>query len=203
MQEDRIEEMRETHKLSAASQVDQIDTLQHQLRETDALLQKAKKSITKLEESVSRGEKEAMILKSESERLNTIVKEEEEKRTKAISLLKSVRQKLVKAEKDKEDALKDLAILKEKDKGNVEKEQTERKKFEREIEVAKTEKDEALAGLRIQYEKEMASLRERHDKELATARAQFELDAITTKVLRLLQIWSGYLTGHSPTKSKR
>ena len=188
MQEDRIEEMRETHKLSAASQVDQIDTLQHQLRETDALLQKAKKSITKLEESVSRGEKEAMTLKSESERLNTIVKEEEEKRTKAISLLKSVRQKLVKAEKDKEDALKDLAILKEKDKGNVEKEQTERKKFEREIEVAKTEKDEALAGLRIQYEKEMASLRERHDKELATARAQFELDAITTKVLRLLQI---------------
>jgi len=185
--------MRETHQLAAASQVNQIDTLQHQLRETDVLFQQTQKSVTKLEETVSRGKKETMTLRLETERLNTLVKEEEEKRTKAISLLKSVRQKLVKAEKDKEDALKDLTILKEEGKANAEREQTERKKFEHEVEAVKAERDEVLNGLRIQFEKEITSLREQHDKEMAAMRAQFELDAITTKVLCLLHL--GYRHG--------
>ncbi|KAF5355875.1 hypothetical protein D9756_003815 [Leucocoprinus leucothites] len=181
VQEDRIEELRETHKLSSSSQVNQIDTLRSQLRETDALFQEAQKSITKLEETVSQKEKEVKALKSDAERLNTLVKEEEEKRTKAISLLKSVRQKLVKAEKEKEDGLKELAMLRERERTNAEKEQAERKRFEREMEAAQAEKDKALASLRAQFEKDISGLKERHDKEIAAMRGQFELDAITTK----------------------
>ncbi|KAJ3568074.1 hypothetical protein NP233_g5956 [Leucocoprinus birnbaumii] len=181
VQEDRIEELRETHKLSASSQVSQLDTLQSQLRETDALFQEAQKSVAKLEETVSQKEKEISSLKSDVERSNTIVKEEEEKRTKAISLLKSVRQKLVKAEKDKEDGLKELALLREREKANVEKEQAERRRFESEVEAVRAEKDKALASLRAQFEKDIAGLKERHEKEIAAMRGQFELDAITTK----------------------
>ncbi|KXN89967.1 Laminin subunit alpha-2 [Leucoagaricus sp. SymC.cos] len=181
VQEDRIEDLRETHKLSASSQINQIDTLQTQFRESDALFKEAQKSATKLEETISLKEKEIASLRSDTERLNTVVKEEEEKRTKAISLLKSVRQKLVKAEKDKEDSLKEITILREKDKANGEKLLVERQKVEREIENIQSEKEKALVGVRVQFEKEMAGLKERHDREMAAMRGQFELDAITTK----------------------
>ena len=44
-----------------------------------------------------------------------VAKEEEEKRVKAVSLLKTVRQKLVKAEKERDDALREATTLTERD----------------------------------------------------------------------------------------
>lgn len=135
-----------------------------------------------LEEAVSQRENEIKRLKSDVERSNTVVKEEEEKRTKAISLLKSIRQKLVKAEKDKEDVLKEIASLREKDRVNSEAEQAEKKRLEREVELAHAEKESSLANLRNQFEREIASLKDLHAKEMAAMRSQFELEVITTKV---------------------
>ncbi|XP_006454982.1 hypothetical protein AGABI2DRAFT_239477 [Agaricus bisporus var. bisporus H97] len=188
--EDRIEELRETHKLSSTSQVDQIDGLRNQLRKTDVLLEQAQKSMTTTEEKVSQKEKEIASLKSDVQRMKNLVKDEEEKRTKAISLLKSVRQKLVKAEKDKEDALKEAAMLREKDRAGGEKEQAERTRLLREIESINAEKEEVMANLRAQFENEITGLREQHNKEMAATKGQFELEAITTKSAHTKEISS-------------
>ena len=110
------------------------------------------------------------------------VKDEEEKRVKAVGLLKTVRQKLVKAEKERDDALKEVQSVKDKDKGELEKERAEKADLKREIERVNAERETALNGLKAHFDKEVAALKEKHEKELAAMKSQFELEAITTKV---------------------
>jgi hypothetical protein len=114
-------------------------------------------------------------------KLTGLVKDEEEKRSKAVSLLKTVRQKLVKAEKDREDTLKEMAIMKDKEKEEREKEQAERLKLVAQIGQLKSEKDSAVANVKNQLDREIALLKDRHDKELNAMKGQFELEAKTAK----------------------
>ena len=109
-------------------------------------------------------------------------KDEEEKRSKAIALLKTVRQKLVKAEKDRDDAMREVGALKETERVEREKEKVERTKLQAEIDKVNTEREAAVQGLRAQFDKEVAVLREKYDKELTAMRGQYELEAITAKV---------------------
>src|ERR1700676_2140766 len=104
---DRIEELRDTHRLESASQSDQLEKVRRQLEEAEASI-KVSQSLSSHTEEVADRNVEIDKLRAEVKRANGIAKEEEEKRVKAISLLKTVRQKLVKAEKDKEDVLKEL-----------------------------------------------------------------------------------------------
>jgi len=117
------------------------------------------------------------------ERSQNLAKEEEEKRVKAISLLKTVRQKLVKAEKEREDSLRELAHLKEKDAGAEEREQAEISKLQQEINAVNAEREMALIGLRAQFDRELANIKEQSNKEISSLRQQFVLEATASKVL--------------------
>lgn len=124
-------------------------------------------------------------LHAEVDRVKGTAKEEEEKRVKAIALLKTVRQKLVKAEKDRDEAVREVQGMKEREKGEREREAAERVRLQGEIERVNAERETAVVGLRAQFEKEVAGLKERYEKEFTALRGQFELEAITTKVCLL------------------
>jgi hypothetical protein len=146
-------------------------------------LLKASRSVSShTKEDVADRNAEIDRLQAEVSKVNGLAKEEEEKRVKAISLLKTVRQKLVKAEKDKDDAIKELNINRDKEKAEREAERAERSKLQREIESANNEREKAVAGLKAQFDKEVANLKERYEKDAAALKGQFELEAVTTKV---------------------
>ncbi|KAH9937110.1 uncharacterized protein B0H18DRAFT_867140 [Fomitopsis serialis] len=180
-QEERIEELRDIHRLESKSQSDQIDKLRAHVDEAEALLKATSSSTTRAEEESAKRKADIERLQTEMDRMKGAVKDEEEKRVKAVGLLKTVRQKLVKAEKERDDALKDIQGVRDKDKGELEKERAEKAELKREIERATAERETALNGLKAHFDKEVAALKEKHEKELAAIRSQFELEAITTK----------------------
>lgn len=110
------------------------------------------------------------------------MKDEEEKRTKAIALLKTVRQKLVKAEKERDDVIREAGELKEKDKADKVKERVEKIKMQGEIEQANLEREKAITGLRSQFDKEFALLRDKQEKEIQVLKGQFESETAGLKV---------------------
>jgi len=93
-----------------------------------------------------------------------------------------VRQKLVKAEKDREDTLKEMVTIKEREKGDKDKEQAERLNFLRELEATRTTHTQDVSGLKSQFEKDVTALRERYEHEISALRGQRELDLATVKV---------------------
>ncbi|KAL0580384.1 hypothetical protein V5O48_001629 [Marasmius crinis-equi] len=180
-QEDRIEEMRDTHRLESGSQSDQIESLRKQLSETEALLKASQGSATQGEGQLASQKADMERLQKELDKAKEASKEEEEKRVKAISLLKTVRQKLVKAEKDKEDAVKELTTLREQEAAGKAREDAEKAKLRSEIETAHAEREKAVSTLKNQFEKELSLAKERHEKEMSAMKGQFELEAITMK----------------------
>ncbi|KAJ6604727.1 hypothetical protein DFH09DRAFT_1257444 [Mycena vulgaris] len=180
-QEDRIEELRDTHRLESASQSAQIEKQKKQLAEAEALLAASQGSIIKGDESAAAQKAEIDRLLGEVERSKRVAKDEEEKRVKAISLLKTVRQKLVKAEKDRDDVQRDVAMSRDKEKGEREKEQLEKSRLQTEVDTVNSEREKAITGLKAQFDREIAGIRDRHEKEIAGIRGQFELEALTTK----------------------
>jgi chromosome segregation ATPase len=159
-----------------------VKKLKTQLDETEALFQAAQRATSHAEEVAEKHKQEIVQIKIELEKFKTTAKEEEEKRVKAISLLKTVRQKLVKAEKDKEDVMKEMAAVKERDTGDKEKEQAERQKFQREIENLAATHEQATSNMRVQFNKDYANMQERYKQEISALRGQFELDIASAKV---------------------
>ncbi|KAG6902913.1 hypothetical protein C0995_010083 [Termitomyces sp. Mi166 len=176
VQEDRLEELRDTHRLESSSQSLQIEKLQREVSEAEALLKAAQSADTRAEETASEQKMEIDNLRKELERAKLLAKEEEEKRIKAISLLKTVRQKLVKAEKEKEDAIAAVTLLHEKEKEEKEKEQTEKTKLRSELDAAILERQKALTALRAQFDKEIANSKVRYDKDIATYKGQHDVE---------------------------
>lgn len=164
--------------MESSSQSQQIERLRGQLQESETLLRIATTS------SEAQG-----ALKADMEQLSTALsksqekaKEEEEKRVKAITLLKSVRQKLVKSEKDREDAAKEMYLVKERESQEWQRLHGEKARLENELEAVHNERDGTVSGLRAQFDRDFALLRDRHEKEVSALRGQFELDAATNKV---------------------
>ncbi|KAI0030646.1 hypothetical protein K488DRAFT_87555 [Vararia minispora EC-137] len=164
-QEERIEEVRETHRLEGHSQTALIDNLRRQIEEAEALVAASTGSSSEAEKELVTRKAELEKAHVEMEKLKATVKEEEEKRIKAVSLLKTVRQKLVKAEKDRDDALKDVVAGKEREKETAEREREERAKVQAQLGQAKSERDSAVANLKNQYEREIATLKEKNEIE--------------------------------------
>ncbi|KAJ1311081.1 hypothetical protein OPQ81_009585 [Rhizoctonia solani] len=153
-QEERFEEVREMHKMESSSQSDLIEKLRQQLSESEALLKVAESDTTASK--------------------NTMKKK---KRTKAITLLKTVRQKLTKAEKERDDVIKE----REKDKEDMSAAKAETERVKSDAERAKNERERDIAGMRDRFERELRETRERYEKELTARKGQYELEAITTK----------------------
>ncbi|KAG8681335.1 hypothetical protein FRC08_015705, partial [Ceratobasidium sp. 394] len=169
-QDERLEEVREMHKMESSSQSDLVEKLRQQLAESEALLKVAESDSTAQQTGLAQHE-------AEIERLRTLLKDEEEKRVKAITLLKTVRQKLTKAEKDRDDIAKE----REKDKEDISIARVEIERVRADAERAKNERERDIAGMRDRFEKEIKETRERYEKELAARKGQYELDLITIK----------------------
>ncbi|KAF5375140.1 hypothetical protein D9758_000209 [Tetrapyrgos nigripes] len=180
-QDERLEELRDTHRLESHSQSEQIELLRKQLQETEALLSASQGSIAQGEDDLGKRQADINRLNQEMAKAKESAKEEEEKRVKAINLLKTVRQKLVKVEKEKEEAVKELAGVREKEASQKEKEDAEKAKLQKDIETVNAEREVAVAGLKAQFDKELLAMKERHEKEISAIRSQFELEAVTTK----------------------
>ncbi|TFK57208.1 hypothetical protein OE88DRAFT_1650841 [Heliocybe sulcata] len=183
LHDERLQELRDTHRLESSSQIDLIDQLRKQVTESEALLKASQNSNSTLEENLSSRKAEVTQLQAQIEKIKNSVKEEEEKRVKAVSLLKTVRQKLVKAEKDREDAAKEVAQLREREREDREKADAEKRKLRQEVEEANLERERALNGLKSQFDREVVLLRDRQEKEVNALRGQFELEGATARSL--------------------
>jgi chromosome segregation ATPase len=159
------------YKMESSSQSDLVEKLRQQLAESEALLKVAESDSTAQKADLS--QHEASI-----ERLKGLLKDEEEKRAKAITLLKTVRQKLTKAEKDRDDVTRE----REKDREDVAAARAEIERVRSDAERAKSERERDIAGMRDRFEKEVKETRERYEKELAARKGQYELEVITMKV---------------------
>ncbi|KIJ68369.1 hypothetical protein HYDPIDRAFT_165234 [Hydnomerulius pinastri MD-312] len=181
-QEERIEELRDTHRLETGSQSDQIEKLRQQLSEAEALIVASQVSASHTEEETARRKAELDQLRAEVAKAKEAAKEEEEKRVKAISLLKTVRQKLVKAEKDRDDASRELGEMKAKEGQEREKDKAEKARLQSEIDSVNLEREKAVTGLRAQFDRELALAKDRAEKEIQAARKQFETEMKALKV---------------------
>ncbi|KAG9314425.1 hypothetical protein JVU11DRAFT_5222 [Chiua virens] len=181
-QEERLEELRDTHRLETASHSDQIEGLRKQLREAEALIAASQYTASQTEENNAMRTSEIDNLRAEVSKVNELAKEEEEKRVKAITLLKTVRQKLVKAEKERDDASRELNEARNKNMGEKEKDRAERANLEWEIDVANAGREKAIIELRAQFDRDIALVKERAERDMQAARKQFETETNTLKV---------------------
>jgi len=182
VQDDRYQELRDTHDRESQSLSGEIRKLKTQLVETDALFEAAQRATANVESAADNQKEDILRLEKEVAKAKDLAKEEEEKRVKAITLLKTVRQKLVKAEKDKEDVVKEMATFKEREKSERDKEQAERLNFVREMDLAQAAHTQEVAALKSQFEKELVAVRERHEHDINALVGQQELDTATAKV---------------------
>ncbi|KAE8538889.1 hypothetical protein D1P53_005257 [Cryptococcus gattii VGV] len=159
LQDSRIEELRDTHRLESASQNELVSKLRSDLSESESKLSTYSSTVATLTQ-----------VRADLAKSLTQVREEEEKRTKAISLLKTVRLKLVKVEKEKEEFEKDRAS-----------ERAERSRLTEEMEKARIEKEKEVSSLKKGFERELAGAKERYEKDLKDKKASWELEMITTK----------------------
>jgi hypothetical protein len=139
-------------------------------------------STTNADEERGQHKLELERMQGEALKASALAKEEEEKRIKAISLLKTLRQKLVKTEKERDDALREAADLREKGMEELQKARADNARLHGEIDKVNGERESALAGMKGHFDRELSGLRDRHQRELATLKGQFELDAVTAKV---------------------
>ncbi|KAG8903842.1 hypothetical protein FRB99_002657 [Tulasnella sp. 403] len=175
--DERLEELRDTHRLESKSQSESIELMRKRLHEAEVLLTASSETTSSIEAASSAKQTTIDQLKAELEKAKGLAKDEEEKRVKAISLLKTVRTKLVKAEKDKED------VMKERDDAKIERDaaRSETAAIRADVERLRAEKERDVANLRVQYDRELAAMRDKFEKEAAARKGQFELEAITTK----------------------
>ena len=164
--DERVEEIRDTHRLESKSQTELIDTLRAQLAQTQTQL----KSLSDSQSSASAAFE---ALTGDLEKTKVKAKEEEEKCTKAIALLKTIRTKLVKAEKDRDEA---LAQVREKDAMAM-----EVARLKNEVDRVRTEGVKEVQRAQTVMSGNAAAEREQLEKEWLARKGQWEIEAITLK----------------------
>ncbi|KAL5535605.1 hypothetical protein ACEPAF_3699 [Sanghuangporus sanghuang] len=179
--DERIEELRDTHRLEGRSQIELVDNLRKQLEESEALLKAAQAATSQAQDEMRARQADAEQASTEAQKLKDIAKEEEEKRVKAISLLKTVRQKLVKTEKERDEAAKEVESFREKERASIERERSEKARLEKEVENVRAEKERDIAGLKSHFDRELSSMKERLEKEFSAREGQIELEVASTK----------------------
>lgn len=160
MQDSRIEEIRDTHRLESSSSTELVAKLRAQVAQAESKLSSEASQMLTVSQ-----------LKAELTKAQTHAKEEEEKRTKAVSLLKTLRLKNVKLEKEKEEIEKDRA-----------EERAERSRATEDMERVKAEREREVAALRKGFEREVAGLKDKYEREISQKKGAWELEMITTKV---------------------
>lgn len=175
MQESRTQELRETHSLESSSTSSQLEKTRNSLSGAESSL-----AAVTTERDALRVELDS--LKIDVTKAKATAKEEEEKRTKAISLLKTVRQKLVKADQAKDEALADREAMRVSGLGKDEEARQELEKVRGELDRVKADRERDVRGLREKFEGEVKGLRAGFERENKTRREEAELKAVTTAV---------------------
>lgn len=126
-------------------------------------------------------EAELKEVRATAARAEARAKEEEEKKAKSISLLKAVRQKLLKAEKDKEE----LEIMRDAYKSSEDalkaelRQRTQR--FESELMSTRSGQEREISRLKASFDREAQSIRVAADREASAKRGQYELDMLNLR----------------------
>jgi hypothetical protein len=164
--DERVEEIRDTHRLESKSQTELIDSLRAQLAQ-------AQTQITSLSDAQSSGSAAFQALTDDLKKTKVKAKEEEEKCSKAIALLKTIRTKLVKAEKDRDEA---LAQVKEKDALTA-----EIARLKSEVDGVRAEGAKDVQRVQTVMSANAAAEREQLEKEWMARKGQWEIEAITAR----------------------
>lgn len=181
-QEERLEELRDTHRLETTSQLDQIEELRRQLSEAESLITASQSAASQTEEDSAKRDSDIEHLRAEVSKANEIAKQEEEKSVKAISWLKNVRQKLVKVERERDDALRELNEMRDRNSEEKEKDRVERANLQREVDAVNAEREKAVTGLRAQFDKDIAAAKDRAERDIQTVKKQFDAEMNALKV---------------------
>ncbi len=181
VQKERFAELRDAHRQESRSQTERIDDLAAQVASKDAALATLANKLEKAEAATAASKAEATKLNEEAVKLKQTAKDEEEKRTKALSLLRALRQKLVKTEKDKEEAEKARDELQARAKETGEGNKAERVRFEQEVVSLRAAQQSEIAKLRASFEKDVQAQKAALERDANAKKSQFELDAITAK----------------------
>jgi chromosome segregation ATPase len=220
-QDSRIEELRDMHRLESSSQSELIDNLRQKVGDAEAQASAAQSSLQTERAllAAERSTRESLIAaerakhstdltdldilkaklkeaEADVEKSKGVAKEEEEKRTKAISLLKTVRTKLVKAEKERDDLQlqmneaknvegkgeEEVRSLKNELEGLNNELERVRRESEREIERVREEAKWEVEKRRRQLENDMASARDAMERDILARRGEWEIEGIAAKV---------------------
>lgn len=152
-----------------------------QLSEKDAALKLLNDQLSQAEEGAKLSAAAVEKGVEDYDKLKLVAKEEEEKRIKALSLLRALRQKLVKSEKDREEGDKEREALRVADVATQETVKADKLRFESEIVSLRAAQELQLTKLRQAFERETNSIRTQHERESTAKRGQTELDVITAK----------------------
>ncbi|CAG7853369.1 SubName: Full=Uncharacterized protein {ECO:0000313/EMBL:CCA74368.1} [Serendipita indica DSM 11827] len=200
-QDSRIEELRDTHRLEAQSQSELIESLRQKLAVAETQIASLETTVA-TERSLlhaERSTRESLIaaeraknstgladldtlkakvkeLSDENEKLQSLAKEEEEKRTKAISLLKTDSERL--GEKKSDEELKGLRV--EVERLTAESERV-RIDSAREVERIRDEIKRDFERRRTQLEAELAAIRDGMEREVLARRGEWEIEGMAAK----------------------
>lgn len=177
----RLTELQASHALLDKSAAEKLALVKTQLEQKDVTLKLVNDQL--LASEAARRAVDAEVLKAAEEyaKLKIVAKEEEEKRIKALSLLRALRQKLVKSEKDKEEGDKEREALRLSEAGATDQIRLDRARYDQEVTLLRTSHDQQRAQLRLANERETTQLRAQYERAAAARKAQFELEAITVK----------------------
>lgn len=187
-QKSRIEELRETHRLEHQSQQTEIDALRDSLSARNKSLEEANDKLAAADKSAEATRQEIVKAADEYDKLKLVAKEEEEKRVKALSLLRALRQKLVKNEQEKGANDQELEKARKAEKDALDTLKSDRARFDKEIVALRTAHEAQITKLRTGFEREAQGLKERFEKEAVSKRGQFELDAIHVKATQAKEL---------------
>jgi chromosome segregation ATPase len=181
-QEERLEELRDIHHMETKSQTELIDKLRQQAEDAEVNVKTHKASVAKAEEDAAKHKLQVERLQAELQKATRSAKDEQEKTGKAVTLLKTVRGKLIKTEKERDDAVKDAGAGRQKLQEELDKERAEKAQVLADVARVNAERDNALAGMKSHFDREIAGLKERQQRETAAIKAQFELEAMNARV---------------------
>jgi chromosome segregation ATPase len=188
-----LAELRDVHRLESASQSEQIESLKKQLKEAEILL-----SASTIHSSAN--EASMKSLRDEVNSSQKIAKDEEEKRVKAVALLKTVRQKLVKTEKERDDALKASQEARQKADELLSKDQAEKNAADATLQRLKEEYERKLLEIRSERQKEVQQIRAAAEGEISAVKESYETEIHSLKVRRIILVIQQYQCGSSRTR---
>lgn len=189
--EELLQDLRETHRIERESSAAALVALRSQLSSKDGPLKAITTQLTMAEETTKLAQAELVISREEYEKMKLVAKEEEERRVKALSLLRALRQKIVKLDKEKEEYERSLDAVKLGESTAVEALKLEKSRTEKEMMTLRLKQETQMGklshSLKAQYEREAVARKAAFEGEMKTIRAN-QVKDLTSRENRIRQL---------------